>query len=46
MSETVLIKLPKELKKELKHLSIEQERTMSEIVTELLTNYIEFLKDK
>lgn len=46
MSETVLIKLPKELKKELKHLSIEQERTMSEIVTELLTNYIESLKDK
>lgn len=46
MSETVLIKLPKELKKELKHLSIEQERTMSEIVTELLNNYIESLKDK
>ena len=46
MSETVLITLPKELKKELKHLSIEQERTMSEIVTELLTNYIESLKDK
>ena len=46
MSETVLIKLPKGLKKELKHLSIEQERTMSEIVTELLTNYIESLKDK
>lgn len=46
MSETVLIKLPKELKKELKHLSIEQERTMSEIITELLNNYIESLKDK
>ena len=48
MSETIYVhlKIPKELKKELKHLSIEQERTMSEIVTELLTNYIESLKDK
>lgn len=41
MGETLLIKLPKELKKELKHLSIEQERTMSEIVVNLLKEYIQ-----
>lgn len=40
MSETVLIKLPKELKKQLKHRSVQEERTMSEIVTELIDGYI------
>jgi len=44
--EQILLKIPKPLKKELKHLSIEQERSMSEIVTELLTTYIELQKQK
>lgn len=44
--EQILLKIPKPLKKELKHLSIEQERTMSEIVTELLASYIEMQKQK
>ena len=38
-TETVLIKLPKALKKQLKFKSVEQERTMSEIVEELLIKY-------
>ena len=44
MSETLYIKLPKELKKELKHLSVEQERTMSEIMVQLLEEYIQTKK--
>lgn len=42
--DTLLIKLPKDLKKQLKHMSIEQERTMSQIVIELLEGYIEKTK--
>lgn len=41
MSETVLIKLPKQLKQELKIQSIKEERTMSEIVSELIAEYIQ-----
>lgn len=41
MSETVLIKLPKELKKQLKLQSVKEERTMSEIVVELITEYLQ-----
>jgi predicted DNA-binding protein len=40
MSETVLIKIPKELKKQLKHQSVQEERTMSEIVCQLIDEYI------
>lgn len=40
MTETLIIRIPKTLKKDLKHLAIEQERTMSEIVVTLLTEYV------
>lgn len=46
MTETLIIKLPKPLKKELKHLAIEQERTMSEIMVTLLKEYIAEQKEK
>lgn len=41
MTETVLIKLPKELKKQLKLQSVKEERTMSEIVTDLIAEYLQ-----
>ena len=40
MSETVLIKLPKQLKQQLKIQAVKEERTMSEIVTELIAGYL------
>ena len=41
MTETVLIKLPKQLKKQLKLQSVKEERTMSEIVTDLIAEYLQ-----
>ena len=40
MNETLIIRIPKPLKKDLKHLATEQEKTMSEIVVTLLTEYV------
>lgn len=41
MSETIYVhlKIPKNLKKQLKHASIEQEKTMSDIVVDALNQY-------
>lgn len=41
MSETIYVhlKIPKNLKKQLKHTSIEQEKTMSDIVVDALNQY-------